>query len=217
MADNTTITPGTGLTLATDDVSSVHYPKIKLDVGADGVSSAFTGTIGAVTNLAGGTVGILTAGTVTNVASGSVVVTNGTIGAGSIVTFGYDGATNRALLTNTRGGLFVQTLGTEVNPPNEWTASGNLTGTATGTIKAAVTGSVIYVTSLIVSVESSGRVSIASGTPISPIIGTMNFNANGGIAAMPLNPPLRTTSGSALVFNQSGTGVLGYWAAGFTE
>ena len=75
----------------------------------------------------------------------------------------------------------------------------------------------IYVTSLIVSVESAGRVAIASGTPTSPVIGTMNFNANGGIAAMPMNPPLRTTSGSALVFNQSGTGVLGFWAAGYIE
>jgi len=70
---------------------------------------------------------------------------------------------------------------------------------------------------LIVSVESTGRVAIASGTPTSPIIGTMTFAANGGIAAMPVNPPLRTTSGSALVFNQSGTGVIGIFASGYTE
>ena len=188
MADNFQINTGTALTIATDDISDVHYPKVKLDVGADGVSSAFTGTLGAVTNLAGGTVG--------RVGGGSIVVTGGTINTGTI---------------------FAQTIGTEVNPANEWTASGNLTGTATGTIRAASAGSVIYVTSLIVSVESAGRVSIASGTPTSPIIGTMNFNANGGIAAMPMNPPLRTTSGSALVYNQSGTGVLGYWASGYIE
>lgn len=193
------INEGTQTTLQTIAVGGTETPVVRLDVGAGASASAFTGTLGAVTNLAGGTVGILTAGTVTNLASGSVVVTNGTI----------------ANVAN--GTIFAKTLGTEVNPGNEWTASGNLTGTATGTIKAAVSGSVIYVTSLIVSVESAGRVSIASGTPTSPIIGTMTFGANGGIAAMPLNPPLRTTSGSALVYNQSGTGVLGYFASGYTE
>ena len=191
MADNILINEGTQTTVAADDVSSVLYPVVKLNVGADGASSAFTGTLGAITNLAGGTVGVLT--------TGSVVVTNGTI----------------ANVAN--GTVFAKTLGTEINPASEWTASGNLTGTATGTIQAAVSGSVIYVTSLIVSVESAGRVAIASGTPTSPIIGTMTFAANGGIAAMPLNPPLRTTSGSALVYNQSGTGVLGYFASGYTE
>ena len=58
---------------------------------------------------------------------------------------------------------------------------------------------------------------IASGTPTSPIIGTMTFAANGGLAAMPINPPVRTASGSALVFNQSGTGVIGIFASGYTE
>lgn len=41
MADNTTITPGTGLTVATDDVSSVHYPRVKRSVGADGSATDF--------------------------------------------------------------------------------------------------------------------------------------------------------------------------------
>lgn len=182
------VNEGTQSAIKVDVVGTSNYQIIKLDRGAAGVASLFTGTVDAVTNLAGGTVG--------RVGGGSIVVTGGTINTGTI---------------------FAQTIGTEVNPANEWTASGNLTGTATGTIRAASAGSVIYVTSLIVSVESAGRVSIASGTPTSPIIGTMNFNANGGIAAMPMNPPLRTTSGSALVYNQSGTGVLGYWASGYIE
>ena len=156
---------------------------MKLDVGAAGASSAFTGTLGAVTNLAGGTVG--------RIGGGSIVVTTGTV--------------------------FSQTIGTELKPTNEIATAVTLTGTATGTLKAASAGSIHYVTSLIVSVESAGRVSIASGTPTSPIIGTMNFNANGGIAAMPINPPIRTASGSALVFNQSGTGVIGLFAGGYTE
>lgn len=67
------------------------------------------------------------------------------------------------------------------------------------------------------SVESAGRVSIASGTPTVPLIGTMTFAANGGLAAMPISPPMRTVSGSALVFNQSGTGVIGIFASGYVD
>src|SRR3990167_10318073 len=71
MADNVKITQGTQTDIATDDVSGVQFQKIKLDVGADGASSAFTGTLGAVTNLTGGTV--------TRLEGGSVVVTAGTL------------------------------------------------------------------------------------------------------------------------------------------
>ena len=156
------------------------------------MSSAFTGTLGAVTNLAAGTLTRLTAGTLTALGLGTI--TTGTFNRGT-----------------------VQTIGTSIRHVAEFATAVTLTGTATGTLQAAVSGSVHYVTSLIVSVESSGRMAIASGTPTSPIIGTMNFNANGGIAAMPINPPIRTASGSALVFNQSGTGVIGIFAGGFTE
>lgn len=38
MSDNILVTPGSGATVATDDVSAVHYQKIKLDIGGDGVS-----------------------------------------------------------------------------------------------------------------------------------------------------------------------------------
>lgn len=33
-------------------------------------------------------------------------------------------------------------------------------------------------------------------------MGTLFFNANGGIALTPIDPPLRTTAGSALVYQQ---------------
>lgn len=43
MADNLTLNAGTGgATLATDDVSSVHFQKVKIDVGGDGVSTALS-------------------------------------------------------------------------------------------------------------------------------------------------------------------------------
>jgi hypothetical protein len=36
LADNIDVTPGTGATVATDDISSVHYQVVKLGLGADG-------------------------------------------------------------------------------------------------------------------------------------------------------------------------------------
>jgi len=35
MANNVAATPGSGVTFATDDVAGVHYPRIKLDLGAE--------------------------------------------------------------------------------------------------------------------------------------------------------------------------------------
>jgi hypothetical protein len=37
MADNVNVTPGTGATLAADDIGGILYPRQKLTIGADGV------------------------------------------------------------------------------------------------------------------------------------------------------------------------------------
>lgn len=42
MADNVAVTPGSGATIATDDVGGVQYQRVKLDIGGDGVSSPVT-------------------------------------------------------------------------------------------------------------------------------------------------------------------------------
>ena len=39
MADNVDVTPGSGATIATDDVSGVQYQRVKIDVGGDGAAS----------------------------------------------------------------------------------------------------------------------------------------------------------------------------------
>ena len=44
MADNVAITAGSGTTVATDDVSGVHYQRVKLDGGGDGAAAAIPGT-----------------------------------------------------------------------------------------------------------------------------------------------------------------------------
>lgn len=59
MVDNYAITPGTGTTFASDDVSSVHYPRVKLDLGGDGVSVPVASLIDGVV---GGGDGVFPAG-----------------------------------------------------------------------------------------------------------------------------------------------------------
>ena len=189
---NLGINEGTQRFLAANQNGTEHIPFTKLDAGIGSARQDWNGTVPFVGNL--------NSGTVTRIGGGSIVVTAGTFGAGTI---------NRGTFQN---------IGTSIRHAAEFATAVTLTGTATGTLQAAVSGSVHYVTSAIVSVESAGRVTIASGTPTSPILGgTMNFAANGGLMASPLNPPARTISGSALVFNQSGTGIIGVWVAGFTE
>jgi hypothetical protein len=48
MADNVAITAGSGTSIAADDVSSVYYQKVKLDVGGDGASLPVSATANAI-------------------------------------------------------------------------------------------------------------------------------------------------------------------------
>ena len=48
MADNVNITPGTGQVIAADDVSSVFFQKIKLDLGTDGATAPAVAGAGTV-------------------------------------------------------------------------------------------------------------------------------------------------------------------------
>lgn len=48
MADNVAFTPGTGATGATDDIGGVHYPRVKLALGADGAAADAVDGAGAV-------------------------------------------------------------------------------------------------------------------------------------------------------------------------
>ena len=45
MADNVSVTPGAGTTIATDDVGGVQYQRVKLDLGGDGASAPVSGAI----------------------------------------------------------------------------------------------------------------------------------------------------------------------------
>ena len=48
MSDNIDVTPGTGKTVATDDVGGSQYQQVKINIGADGVATPLTAGAGAV-------------------------------------------------------------------------------------------------------------------------------------------------------------------------
>ena len=127
----------------------------------------------------GGTVGV-----VSNLTSGTVRVSVGTVVGGTI------------------GNLNFGTVDTFYRHPDAFSTTVSTGTNVLGTIKAAVSGSVIYVTDLVVSAGSATNVEIASGGTSTPILGTMHLAANGG-AVMNFNTPIKTTSGSALVYKQS--------------
>ena len=64
------ITEGTQSAIATDAVGTVNYQTVKIDVGAAGASSLFTGTVKRVTDLLQGT--ITTVAQVDNIAKGTI-------------------------------------------------------------------------------------------------------------------------------------------------
>lgn len=131
------------------------------------------------------------------------------VGAGSALA--DFGGTIRDVANLTKGTITALASGTITNGtvsvlglrhPDEFATIVSSGTSDLGTIKAGVSGSVIYVTSLVASVGSASNLVVASGGTSTPIGGTWFFNANGGIAAQ-FDPPIRTASGSSLVFKQS--------------
>ena len=90
-------------------------------------------------------------------------------------------------------------------------------GTSTlGTIKAAVSGSAIYVTDIIMSVGTPSNVTIASGGTSTPLIGSIQLNTYGGLVSN-FRIPIRTAAGSALVYQQSANGPLTITVNGYVD
>ena len=136
---------------------------------------------------------------VNNLTNGTVRVSVGTIATGTIQNL-VTGTVDTVGLTH------ADKFGTVIS-----------TGTSTlGTIRAAVAGSVIYVTDLIISAGSATNVEIASGGTSTPIMGTAYLAANGGLVAN-FRTPLYTASGSALVYKQSTNGPLTISCLGYID
>lgn len=85
------VTQGTQTNISVDNIggaAGTNYQVVKLDVGAAGATSPFTGTLGAVTNLAGGTVTALAKGTIS---AGTINI--GTVDTVSAIHTNYFGTT----------------------------------------------------------------------------------------------------------------------------
>jgi hypothetical protein len=86
-----------------------------------------------------------------------------------------------------------------------------------GTIKAGVGGSSIYVTSAIISVNAASNVVIGNGGTNLQLLGTYYFAGSGGAVIAPINPPVRTGAGSALVYKQSTDTGMSITAIGYVD
>ena len=114
------VNEGTAKNIATDIVRTTEYGVVKLDIGAAGASSLFTGTLpgvanlskGTITELEGGTVDLITrVGNVGTLEAGTVTVTNPT---GTTVQFnnGTVDLIKAGTISKVEGGSIVVTAGT---------------------------------------------------------------------------------------------------------
>lgn len=164
-----------------------------------GIGVLADGTVD-VANIVGGTQDTL--GTVDLLKNGTLsVVKAGTIGlVGTVPGIGVlaDGTIKK--ITNLAGGTVEA-----VNMPHsdDFGAVGTLGGTATGTIKALVSGSAIIVTDLMISSEGAATVIIGDGTPTSRLA-EIFFPSGANTPITGLLTPIKTTSGSALVYSTGG-------------
>jgi hypothetical protein len=69
MADNFAITPGSGVTIAADDISSVWHQRVKVSIGADGAAADWSDTTPAPTSNMPRTTGGLTTASYVSAAS----------------------------------------------------------------------------------------------------------------------------------------------------
>lgn len=195
-----TVTEGTQTDVYSVANAGTEIPIVKLDIGGGTAVSDFGGTLPVVTtvaNLTNGTVrvsvGTITTGTLQNLVSGTInALAAGTIAAGTVQTFGLRHADEFATVVTS--------------------------GTSTlGTIRSLVSGSAIYVTGIAISVQAASNVVIGNGGTSLPILGTLFFAGSAGIALTPIDPPLRTTAGSALVYQQSANTGMTITAVGYID
>lgn len=100
--------------------------------------------------------------------------------------------------------------------PDRFGSVGTVAGTANLTVHASVAGSVIYVTDLLVSSNGASEVSIYDGGTANWLAGPLHLAANGGLMGNFITP-LETSSGSALIAKQSGSGTISILAKGFID
>lgn len=159
-ADNVAITAGSGTSIATDDVGSVHFQKVKINLGGDGVDgSLFSGSV--------------------TIAAGSASI--GVLGANSGVDIGD------VTINNASGGsaVNVQDGGNSITID-----SGNNTGSAVPATAFYAGGRDVQANLRGVSVDLQGRfptiasgdvISVSGNTFVEPLRQPVNATSNGQI------------------------------------
>jgi hypothetical protein len=219
MADNVSITSGSGTSIATDDVSSVHFQKIKVDGGGDGASTPI---------LAGnGVAASALRVTLASDGTGVVQLAAGTNGIGKLtansgVDIGDVDIASIAAGNNNIGNVDIVTM-----PLGAYAASANLVyGVSTDTmsttsaftiIAAPTTDLSIHLTSVLVTNEDADTgavVNIADGATVK--WKGYAAKAGGGFASN-FPAPLKWTAGTAVTAYCSSTDAsVHVSAAGFT-
>ncbi len=179
MADDILISEGTAKSIAADDVSSVYFQKVKIDIGADGVSSPYTGTTNELTNLVAGTITKVEGGTIDVIADGTVVVGTvpgiGVLALGTVKVTEGSAVVKAGTITTILAGT-QELLGTVAN-----LAKGTLTAITAGTItqKAGTVTTILAGTQeLLGTVGNLAKGTITSVANVAG--GTVQINPKGG-------------------------------------
>lgn len=128
----------------------------------------------------------------------------------------FEGGTfNAGTVVNNGGTVIVDNI--QYRHPDEFATVISSGTSVLGTIRGSVAGSAIFITDIIVSAGTATNVVIASGGTSTPILGTLHFTANGGMAASNFKVYPRTVAGSALVYKQSVDGPLTITCMGYID
>lgn len=187
------VNEGTQTKLAVDTIGGTQFGIVKVDMGAAGLSTPFTGTIPEITNIAGGTINriqggsiaitagtiVSNGGTIAEVTNGSIRMTAGTVNTGTI-----NSATINAATINT-GTINAATItgGTLNALANGTITSGSITVTAGtvvnngGTVAEITNGTLRITAGTITSVTSVASLLAGSINVIAATINTGTINA----------------------------------------
>lgn len=187
------VNEGTQTPIAVDSIGGTAYIQaVKINMGANGVDGAFfEGTISDISKLSAGTITRLEGGTIsTNMLSGSVVVTTGTIAVIPNIPGGTVGLVTRI---STIGTLEVGTISTLPNiPGGTLGVVTSITGVASGTINSSGTVTGVGVVTSVTEVANlaKGTITKVEGGTIGLItrVGNVGTLEVGTITTMPNIP-----------------------------
>lgn len=215
MADNVPYTPGTGVTIAADDIGGTHFQRVKVVLGSDGTNLGDVGPTNPVP--ATGTVSVLgsvsVSGTalVSMVPGASVSVLNVANTVGTVL-----GTVNVAIVAGAGGGGSVTTAGPSISATGQvmWLAGGQgttanpvvMTGVVqvsagTTNISGTVSVNTVAVLNTVVTVLSTVNVAIVAG-------------AGGGGSVTTAGPSISATGQVVWIAGGQGTTATPIWVTG---